>query len=85
MWTHKEADHAPHPVVGLVLQAGDVEKFPQALGFESLDPFFFPSQQAGSMFHNHRETKGDKRLLQLELACEADGAAPPDPVHCCHC
>ena len=26
-------DLAPHPVIGLVLQAGDVEKFPQALGF----------------------------------------------------
>ena len=42
MWTHKEIDLAPHPVVGLVLQVGDVEKFPQTLGFESLDPVFFP-------------------------------------------
>ena len=40
LWTHEEVDFAPHPVVGLVLQVGDVEKFPQALGFESLDPFF---------------------------------------------
>ena len=32
MWTHKEVDLAPHPVVGLVLQGGDMEKFPQALG-----------------------------------------------------
>ena len=39
LWTHKEADLALHPVFGLVLQVGDVEKFPQALGFESLDPF----------------------------------------------
>ena len=31
-------DLALHPVVGLVLQAGDAEKFPQALGRESLDP-----------------------------------------------
>ena len=30
---------APHPVVGLVLQVEDAEKFPQALGLESLDPF----------------------------------------------
>ena len=37
----KEVDLVPHPVVGLVLQVGDTEKFPQALGFESLDPFFF--------------------------------------------
>ena len=53
LWTNKEIDLAPHPVVGLVLQVGDSEKFPHALGFESLDPFF-PSQQAGSMFHCHR-------------------------------
>ena len=41
MWTYKEVDLAPHPVVGLVLQVGDTEKFPQALGLGSLDPFFF--------------------------------------------
>ena len=33
LWTHKEVDLAP--VVGLVLQAGDTEKFPR-VGFESL-------------------------------------------------
>ena len=31
LWTHKEADLAPHPVVGLVLLVGDAEKFPQAV------------------------------------------------------
>ena len=39
LWTHKGAVLAPHPVVGLVLQVGDAEKFSQALGFEGLDPF----------------------------------------------
>ena len=39
LWTYKEADLTPHPVVGLVLPVGDAEKFPQVLGFESLDPF----------------------------------------------
>ena len=34
-----EVDLALHPVVGRVLQVGDTEKFPHALGFESLDPF----------------------------------------------
>ena len=34
-------DLAPHPVVGLVLQVGDAENFSQALGFESLELFFF--------------------------------------------
>ena len=37
LWTHKEVDLAPHLVVGLVLQVGNTEKFPHALGFESLD------------------------------------------------
>ena len=26
------------------------------------------------------EDGGDERLVELELACEADGVAPPDPV-----
>ena len=39
LWTHKKVDLALHTVVGLVLQVGDAEKFPRALGFESLDPF----------------------------------------------
>ena len=39
LWTHMEVDLALHPVVGRVLQVGDTEKFPHALGFESLDPF----------------------------------------------
>ena len=38
LWIHKEVDVAPHPVVGLVLQVGDAEKFPRALDFEGLDP-----------------------------------------------
>ena len=37
--THKEVDLAPHQVIGPVLHVGDAEKFSQALGFESLDPF----------------------------------------------
>ena len=40
LWTHKEVDLVPHPVFGLLPQVGDAEKFPWALGFESLDPFF---------------------------------------------
>ena len=38
LWTHKEVELAPHahPIIGLVLQVGDAEKFPQALGFQSL-------------------------------------------------
>ena len=45
LWTHKDVDLAPHTVVGLVLPVGDAEKFPQALGIESLHPFFRISKQ----------------------------------------
>ena len=41
LWTHTEVYRVPHPVVGLVLQVGDAEKFPDAFSFESLDQFFF--------------------------------------------
>ena len=34
LWTHEGVDLAPHQVVGLVLQVGDGEKFPQTLGLE---------------------------------------------------
>ena len=53
LWTHKEVDRAPHPVIGLVLEVGEAEKSARALDFESLDPFSF-RQQVGSMFHSHR-------------------------------
>ena len=39
LWTHRKVDLSLHPVGGIVLQVGDTEKFPHALGFESLDPF----------------------------------------------
>ena len=39
LWTKKEAYLAPHPVVGLVLQAGDADKFPLAW-FRTLGSFF---------------------------------------------
>ena len=45
LWAHKEVDLALHPVVGVVLQVGNAEKFPQALGFERLDPFFGVNKQ----------------------------------------
>ena len=47
LWTHKEADLAPHQVVGHVLQVGDAEKFLQALRFKRLDPFFFSESASG--------------------------------------
>ena len=38
LWTNRDV-LARHPLVGLVLLEGDVEKFPQTLGLERLDPF----------------------------------------------
>ena len=79
LWTHWEIDLAAYPVVGLVLQVGDAEKFPQAFGFESLDPLFRFSKQ-GPCSTAMEEAGREKRLLQLELACAAVCVAPPDPV-----
>ena len=70
LWTHKEVDLAPHPVVGLVLRVGDAKKFPQALGVKGLDPFLRVSKQGP-----HVTDGGDKRLSELELACKADDVA----------
>ena len=44
LWAHKEVHLDPHTVIGLVLQVGGVQKFPQALGFKGLDLF---SESAG--------------------------------------
>ena len=79
LWAHKEVDLTPQTVVGFVLQVGDMEILP-ALGFESLDPFFFRVSKQGPCFTSIKEDGGDKRLVQLELACKADGVASPDPV-----
>ena len=65
LWTHKGVDLAPHPVIGLVLQVGHAEKFPQALCFEGLDPFLRVSKQ-GSCFTATEEDGGGKRLEELE-------------------
>ena len=81
-WTHKKVDLAPHPVVGLVLQAGDAEKFPRALGFKGLDPFLRDSKQS-PCFTAMQEDGGDKRLVELGLTCEACGVVLPDPVCLC--
>ena len=39
LWTQNGVDLVPHPIIVLVLQTGDVKKFPQAVGFKGLDPF----------------------------------------------
>ena len=69
LWTHREVDHILHPVVGLVLQVGDAEKFPQAQGFESLDPF---SESAGRVHLSQpqRRMEVTRDLKSLSLLAE---------------
>ena len=78
MWTHKEVDSAPHPVICLVLQIGDAEKFLQALGLKSLNLLL--SQQEGPCLIATEQGVGDKRLAQFELTCKTDCLASPDLV-----
>ena len=66
-WTHKEVDFEPHPVVGLALQGGDMEKFPHALGLESLNPFSSPQTLKQGPRFSAVEDGGSKRLVELEL------------------
>ena len=42
--------------------------------------FFFSVSKQGPCFTATEEAGGDKRLVQLELACEADGVVPSDPA-----
>ena len=72
LWTHKKVNLAPHPVAGLVLQVGDMEKFPYEICFVSLDPFPRVSKQ-GPRVKAVEEDGCDKRLLGLEIACKAEG------------
>ena len=41
---------------------------------------FFSVSKQGPCFTAVVEDGGDKRLVELELACEADRVVPPDPV-----
>ena len=83
LWTHKEVALVLLPVVGLVLQVEDAEKFPEALGLENLDPFLGVSEQ-GPCLNAIKEDGGDKRLAQLQLDCKSDSIASPDPVQSYH-
>ena len=65
LWTHKEVGFAPHPVVGLVLQVGETEKFPPALCFESLDPFFIVRKQGSCFTTIEEDVQVDEALIFL--------------------
>ena len=60
--THHDGNLAPHPVVGILIQVGVAEKFSQALGFESLDPFFFRISKQDPCFTALAESGSDRRL-----------------------
>ena len=64
LWTHKEVDLALHQVIGLVLKAR----------------ILLSISKQGPCFTAIGEDGGDKRLVELELACEADSAAMPGLV-----
>ena len=66
LWTHKDVDLVPRPAVRLALQAGDAEKFPQTLGFESPNPFCRVSQQ-DSCFQPYRRLEVTRGLYNLSL------------------
>ena len=62
-----------------LLQVGGAKKFSQALGFENLDPFYRVGKPS-PCFIATEEAGGDRRLVELEPACQADGIALPNPV-----
>ena len=62
-----------------MLQIEGAEKFPQTPGFEGLDSFFRVSELVPCFIAIEKD-RGDKRLVELELACKADGLSLPDPV-----
>ena len=76
LWTHKEVYHARIQSLVLFPKTGRVTS---GTWFRSLDPFFRVSKQ-GPSFTAKEEDESDKRLVQLDLACEADGIAAPDPA-----
>ena len=80
LWSHKETDLDPHPVVGLVLKVGDTKYLVSKAWI-----LFVRVSKQDPCFTAAEEDEGDKRLVELELACRADGVAPPDSVLCGYC
>ena len=67
MWTHKEVDLTPHPVVGLVLQVGDAEVSSGTWFRKPGSPSFFHRvSKEGPCFTAIEEDGGDKRFVELD-------------------
>ena len=64
LWAYKTVDLAPHPVVAIVFQVENAERFPRALGFESLDPFLRVSKQSPCITAREKD-EGAKRLVHF--------------------
>ena len=62
-----------------MVQVGDVEKFPQVLDHNTLNPFS-RERRWGPCLLAMEEDGGDKRLVQPEFTSEADAFTLPDPV-----
>ena len=76
LWTYKEADLAPHPVVGRVLQVGDKRKVSSGAWFRK--PGYFFSEVAGMVHVSQpEENGGNRRLVALELGKDMTGLDLP--------
>ena len=64
LWAYKAVDLAPHPVVAIVFQVENAERFPRALGFESLDPLLRVSKQSPCITAKEKD-EGAKRLVHF--------------------
>ena len=64
LWTDKKVDHDPQPVIGLVLQVRNGEKFFQTSSLESLDlSFFFTVSKQGPCLAAIEEDADNRRLV----------------------
>ena len=72
LWTHKGVDLAPHPVVKSCAPSRRCGEVPSGIWFRKHGPFIGVIKQ-GPCFTAIEDDGGDKRLVQLELVCEADG------------
>ena len=64
---HQEVDFVPHPVVGLVLQVGDAEKF----SLRSRKPG--PEGITGEEYKGAMETDKDKRVIDADIRVNEEG------------
>ena len=84
LWIHKEVELAAHPVVGRT-PGRRCREVSSCTCFRKSGSSIIRVSKQGTCFTAIKEDGGNKRRVQFELACKADGVAPPDPVWSCHC